>query len=72
VPTLRDLRLRHYLTQQELADQAHVARSTVTAIEQGLQRPRIPTARALARALGVDPNTIDWPAAPPGNDDRVS
>ena len=50
---LRELRVRRVLTQQELADRARVARSTVLKLEAADHPARPSTIRALARALGV-------------------
>jgi len=61
VPTLRETRQEYFLSQQELADAAAVAKSTVVAIEQGRHKPQPRTARAIARALGVAPKDINWP-----------
>lgn len=48
------LRLAAELTQNRLADRAHVARRTVAAIETGEWIPRYPTRRRLLAALGVE------------------
>jgi len=54
VPRLRALRLEQALTQDDLAERAGVARSTVLKAEAGHElRPS--TVRKLARALGVRP-----------------
>lgn len=50
---LRQARERALLTQEQLAQRAGVAKSTVNRIEQGLQEARISTVRRLAEALGV-------------------
>jgi transcriptional regulator with XRE-family HTH domain len=59
--TLAELRNQSFLTQEDLAKKAGVGQSTIAKIEQGESRPRHKTARALALALGVSPNEIDWP-----------
>jgi len=61
VPTLREARQAYFLSQQDLANAANVAKSTVVAIERGRHRPQPRTARALARALGITPAAIEWP-----------
>ena len=61
MPTLRELRLRAVLTQEELAHKAGVSRTTVVAAEKG-KRPRPKTIRAVAKALGVAPQEIEWGA----------
>ena len=60
MPTLRELRWQAVLTQAELAQNARVSRTTVIAAEKG-RRPRPRTIRALAKALGVKPQDIEWP-----------
>lgn len=60
MPRLRELRLQAVLTQAELGQKAGVSRTTVVAAEKG-KRPRPRTIRALAKALGVKPQDIEWP-----------
>ena len=50
---LRRKRRRAGLTQEELADKAGVATTTVSRIEEGVTQPRIPTIRKIAQALGL-------------------
>lgn len=52
---LRDLRLRAFLTQAELAERSGVSEVTINRLERGQQEARISTVRKLAAALGVDP-----------------
>jgi len=60
MPTLRELRERKFLSQQDLADASGVARSTIWELEGGRARPRHwKTIRKLAKALGVEPSEID-------------
>jgi transcriptional regulator with XRE-family HTH domain len=59
--SLRALRVRKALTQQELADQAGLTRVTVTRIEAGLDEPRPSTIRKLAAVLGVEPHELMEP-----------
>ncbi len=51
---LKELREGKGLTQQELADQAQLAKATIADLEQERYAPTWPTAVALAGALGVD------------------
>jgi transcriptional regulator with XRE-family HTH domain len=52
VPSLRHWRVRHYWTQRQLAEQAHVSVATVANAEQG--RPiSLLSAQKLADTLGV-------------------
>ncbi len=57
--TLRELRMQHHLTQEQLAGVAEVSPSTVYHIEAGKVRPRPSIVRRLARALQVEPQAID-------------
>ena len=57
--TLRRLRDDAWLSQQELADEAGVARATVNYIECGHNtHPRRATIKRLAEALGVKPEAL--------------
>lgn len=66
--TLKEARQAYFFSQQELADCARVAKSTIIGIEHGRHRPQPRTARALARALGLAPQDIDWSAPSAGSD----
>jgi transcriptional regulator with XRE-family HTH domain len=59
--TLRQLRERRQLTQEQLAVAADVSTSTVYHIEAGKVQPRPSIVRRIARALGVSPEEIDLP-----------
>jgi transcriptional regulator with XRE-family HTH domain len=52
LPGLRALRLKSLMTQEQLATKAGIARVTLARIEAG-GPTKLPTAAALARALGV-------------------
>jgi transcriptional regulator with XRE-family HTH domain len=41
------------LTQEELAERAGVAVTTISRIEEGVTEPRIPTIRKISQALGL-------------------
>jgi DNA-binding XRE family transcriptional regulator len=60
--TLREVRVSACLTHEELARRAGVALRTVRNAERGIYAPRLATRAKLARALGVLPSTISWPA----------
>ncbi len=51
--TLKDLRFRAGLTQQELADKAGTTQTTVARIERDAVEPEVTTIRKLSKALGV-------------------
>jgi transcriptional regulator with XRE-family HTH domain len=53
--SLRDLRVRRALTQEELAEKADVGTNTVARLERNESEPHMSTLRKLAGALGVDP-----------------
>ena len=61
--TLKELREAAVLSQGDLAEKAHVARTTINEIENGTnqRRPRPSTIRRLAKALRVEPQDIDFP-----------
>lgn len=50
---LKKLREKHAMTQQELADKAGVARSTISMIEQGENQPSVKLAKKLGEILDV-------------------
>lgn len=54
---LRYWRLQRFLTQKELAEKAKVAEITISNIERGTP-PRMSTAKALARALEIQPQDL--------------
>lgn len=57
LPGLKKTRLRQLMTQEELAKKAATSVSTLSRIEGG-EEARISTAKALARALGVEPSAL--------------
>lgn len=62
---LAQMRKRRRLTMAALAEKASVAPATILNIERG-RKPRYKTIEALAIALNVDPEDIDWPGDPLG------
>jgi len=55
---LRQERERRLMTQPELSEKSGVMIATISRIENGIQQPRIPTVRKLARALEVNPEEL--------------
>ena len=55
---LRAQRLRAFMTQQDLAQETGLAKSTISLLERGQQRARISTVRRLAEAFHVDPSEL--------------
>lgn len=51
---LKDIRLRHGLSQVDLSKRSGVAQNTISDIETGRRDPRPSTLRKLAKALGVE------------------
>ena len=58
--TLRDLREKVALSQEDLAEAARVQAHTISDIENRKHKPRPSTRRKIAKALGVRPQDIDW------------
>ena len=56
---LRQLRLRHGLTQTDLASASGLGQSTISALENGRQAPWPSTRSALARAFRLTPESFD-------------
>ncbi len=55
---LKDLREKHHLTQEELAEKVLVTRQAVSRWETGETKPNIDTLRLLSREYGVSINTL--------------
>lgn len=58
---LRRLRLDAQITQSEIAERARISEHWYRRIENGYKQPSLPTARDIAKALGV---TLDAICAP--------
>jgi DNA-binding XRE family transcriptional regulator len=58
--SLRAVREAYPLSQQELAERARLARSTIAELEAGRRRAYPSTRRAIARVLGVEVGEIGW------------
>ena len=57
---LKELRLKAVLSQRDLSAKSGVAFDTICRLELGKQKPNFVTIRKLAKALNVEPNTIDF------------
>ena len=58
--TLKELRLKLFISQADLADKAEIATETVNRLEKGKRKPSFKTIRKLAKALGVEPAEIEF------------
>jgi DNA-binding XRE family transcriptional regulator len=59
MPTIRELRKSNYLTQEEMAAKAGIARRTLSRVETGAECPSGPTIRKIAKAVRVRPQDIE-------------
>ncbi len=57
---LKELRLKLFISQVELAERAGIAAETVNRLERRKRRPSFITIRKLAKALGVEPGEIEF------------
>ncbi len=57
---LKELRARHHLTQQALADQTGVSRQSINSIETGRYSPSMKLALRIARVLEVPLEEAFW------------
>ncbi len=55
---LREVRERKLLRQEDLAERTGITLSTISRLENGLQRPRVTTIKKLAEGLGVPPEDL--------------
>jgi len=58
--TLKELREKLYLSQEDLANKSQMTVSTINRLENGKQKPRFVTIRKLAKALKVKPGDIGF------------
>ena len=57
---MRQLREGKFISQKDLAQESGIAIATINRLEKGHHKPRFVTIRKLAKALGVEPNKIDF------------
>lgn len=60
MPTLPELRIDRTISQRELAKKTGVATSTISRLENGVQRPNFRTIQKLANGLGVEPSEVEF------------
>ena len=58
--SLKKLREKRYLSQEDLAKKSEMTVSTINRLENGKQKPRFATIRKLAKALKVKPEEINF------------
>lgn len=58
--TLKQLRVKRYLSQEDLAKRSEMTVSTINRLEKGKQKPRLNTIRKIAKALKVKPEKISF------------
>ena len=66
--TIKELRERLFISQEDFAGKAGMSPNTLNRLEKGLQKPRWVTIRKLAEALGVEPGEIDFGQCSKGPD----
>jgi len=57
---LKELRLNAVMSQRDLSTKSGVSFDTISRLENGKQTPNFVTIRKLAKALNVEPNSIDF------------
>jgi DNA-binding XRE family transcriptional regulator len=60
MPTLKELRAKNFITQEELSRKVNISLNSINAIENGRQKPRFSTIRKLAEFFKVHPSKIDF------------
>jgi transcriptional regulator with XRE-family HTH domain len=58
--TLKEMRIKKIMSQADLSRESGVTTSAICRLEQGQSKPRFVTIRKLAKALGVEPDSIDF------------
>jgi transcriptional regulator with XRE-family HTH domain len=58
--TLREIRIKRVMSQADLSRESGVTTNAICRLEQGKRKPRFVTIRKLAKALGVEPDSIDF------------
>jgi transcriptional regulator with XRE-family HTH domain len=57
---IKEAREKATLSQRELSKASGVGYGTISRLENGKQKANFPTRRKLAKALDVDPSSIEW------------
>lgn len=60
MPTLPELRISRTISQRDLAKKTGVATSTISRLENGIQKPNFRTINKLADGLGVEPSEVEF------------
>ncbi len=60
MPTLPELRIDRSISQRELSKKTGIATSTISRLENGVQKPNFRTIHRIADALGVEPAEVEF------------
>ena len=60
MPTLPELRISRTISQRDLAKKTGIATSTISRLENGVQKPNFQTIQKLAKGLGVEPSEVEF------------
>jgi transcriptional regulator with XRE-family HTH domain len=60
MPTLPELRISRAISQKDLANKTGIATSTISRLENGIQKPNFRTIQKLAGGLGVEPAEVEF------------
>lgn len=69
--TIRELRLKAGLTQQQLAERANITMQTLSRLENDKSNPYVPTVEAIAMALGVDSKSLPVESESENQDEQI-
>lgn len=57
---LKEIRVKHYLSQEQLAKISGITEQTIVSIEKGRRKPQFVTIHKLANALNVKPDEFNF------------